>query len=173
MIVFTRAWWEAVGSRVAYTALAAMLPLVALLVAGDIAPRGVLSLVAVQAVAAFATALAGLPEVTGKTVPLWRAILARTAKTLGQSLATAFAGVELLEQIAWADAWILIAGATLYTLLRTLRDWLPETAEPAIVGVVSGDGVPAVTALPGPADVPASVLVDVDVDDPPGPDHRA
>lgn len=127
MLIFTRAWWEAAGTRMADTALAVLLPLVFLLVAGDVAPVHVISLVAVQVLAVLATSLAGLPEVAGKSVSLWRAVVVRTAKTLGQSIATALVGVELIEAVDWSAAWVLIAGATLYTLLRTLRDWLPET----------------------------------------------
>ena len=147
MTVFTRAWWEAAGARVTDTALAALAPLAFLLVAGDVAPTALLSLVAVQALAAFATALAGLPEITDRTVPLWRAIVARVARTLGQSLATVLVGVELLEQIVWSDAWILVAGATLYTLLRTFRAWLPETVDDVRVAALDDRGVAIITSL--------------------------
>lgn len=174
MTLFTRAWWEAAGARVADTVLGTLLTLIVLLVGGDIAPSGVLSLVAVQAIVTFATAFAGLPEVAGKAVPLWRAIIVRTAKTTGQSLVTAFAGVELLEQVAWDDVWIVVAGATLYTLIRTLRDYLPETAPaPAILTSVDASGVATVTAVPGPSEVPPVLTVDDVGGDRPGPDHRA
>ena len=135
MILFSRSWWAAAGARAANTAIAALLPLVMLLVAGSATPAHVLDLVAIQVILSLATSLAGLPELGGKTTPLWQAILTRSAKTLGQSLGTALVGVELLSAIDWSAAWVLIAGATLTTILRTLHDYLPET--PLVVGSLS------------------------------------
>lgn len=135
MTVFTPAWWEAFGARAAHTAIAVLLPLAALLFGGKTTPLDALSLVAVQVLAVFASSLYALPEITGKTVPLWRAILVRLARTFGQTLATSLVGVTVLEAIDWRAAGLLLGAASLTTLLRTLRDYLPEQ-EPAVVTVV-------------------------------------
>lgn len=135
MTVFTPAWWEAFGARAANTAIAALLPLAALLFTRETTPLAALSLVAVQVLAVFASSLYALPEITGRTVPLWRAIVVRLLRTIGQTLATALVGVTLIEAIDWRAAGVLLGGAALTTLLRTLKDYLPEQ-EPAVVTVV-------------------------------------
>lgn len=154
MTLFSPAWWEAVGARAANTALAVLLPLVALLIAGKLSPLSALSMVAVAVLGVVATSLANLPEVVGKTVPLWRAVLVRTLKTFGQSLAATLVGVEVIEAIDWRDAGVVIASATLYTLLRTLKDYLPEEHPPVsptdVESLVNGgDTYGTREALPG------------------------
>lgn len=126
MTVFSPAWWEAAGSRAAYTGLAALIPLIALVASQDTTPLDALLVGATYVLASFATSLAGLPEVQGKTVPLLRAVLVRTAKTLGQGIATALVGVELLTAVNWTEAAVLVGSAVLVTLLRTLQEYLPE-----------------------------------------------
>lgn len=139
MSVFTRAWWEAAGSRAASTAIAVLLPVAALLVSGDLAPVTALSMTAVAVVASLATSLAGLPEVRDRVVPLWRAVVSRTLKTAGQSLAAALVGVELIEAVDWNQAAVVIGGAVLTTLLRTLAAYLPETEPEPVPPLKPGD----------------------------------
>lgn len=127
MPVFSQDWWVAAGQRAAYTAIAAVLPLAALLFTGDVSPLYVISLTTLSALASLATSIAGIPEVTEKIVPLWRAILVRTLKTAGQVAAPAFLAVTLLEQVGWYELGVQVAGAVLTTLLRTLMAYLPET----------------------------------------------
>jgi hypothetical protein len=146
MTIFTRVWWDAAGTRAANTAIAALLTLAVLLVGGDVTPLYVLEVVAVAALASLVTSMAGIPEVTGKVVPLWRAILVRSVKTFGQMLAAALVGAVTLSDVAWQTVAIAVAGAVLTTVLRTLRDYLPETEPAPAVGGTAG--VPAITALP-------------------------
>ena len=133
MIVFTPAWWHAAGQRAAYTALAALLPLAALLFTGDATPLYVLSIVALSALVSLVTSLAGIPEVDGKSVPLWRAIVVRVLKTAGQVAAPVLASVALLEHVGWYELGVAVAGAALATLIRTLMAYLPEDATVATV----------------------------------------
>lgn len=133
MSIFSRQWWAAAGSRAAATAIAVLLPNAALLVSGDVTPTAALSMVTVATIGSFATSLAGLPEITERTVPLWAAVLTRTAKTAGQSLAAALVGVELIGAVDWPAAGVVIGGAVLTTLLRTVAAYLPETEPPAQV----------------------------------------
>lgn len=138
--IFTPTWWEAAGQRAAYTALAALLPLAALLVGGDVSPLYVLSLTGLAALASLVTSVAGIPEVSDRTVPLWRAIIVRVAKTAAQVAAPALGSVLLLEQVGWYELGVAVGGAALTTLVRTLMRWLPETALPVEV-----DAPPAAT----------------------------
>ena len=133
MTVFTPAWWHAAGQRAAYTALAALLPLAALLFTGDATPLYVLSIVALSALVSLVTSLAGIPEVDGKSVPLWRAIVVRVLKTAGQVAAPVLASVALLEHVGWYELGVAVAGAALATLIRTLMAYLPEDATAAPV----------------------------------------
>ena len=134
--ITTVSWWHAAGARAAYTALAAVIPLAALLVAGEVTAAYVLSIVALAALASLATSLVSLPEVgTGAGVPLWRAILTRAARTAGQVAAPVLGAVALIEEIDWTDLGVVIGGAVLVTVLRTLKAYLPEeAAEPTDQG---------------------------------------
>lgn len=124
-------WWAAAGQRAAYTALAALLPLALLLVAGDVAPLYVLSVVALAMLASLATSLAGLPETADRPVPAWLATLVRVGKTVGQVLAANLVGAVVVSDVAWAEVWQAVAGAALVTLVRVLMTYLPETSPPS------------------------------------------
>lgn len=126
MFIFTRAWWAAAGQRAAATVVAALIPLTGLLIGGGATPTQALSLSAAVGAASVLTSLAGLPEVTGRSVSLWRAIVVRCAKTLGQTGAVMFVGVRLIEAVDWRDFGITVGGAVAVTLLRTVLAYLPE-----------------------------------------------
>lgn len=129
MDLFTPTWWHAAGRRAAYTALAALLPLVALLVGGEVSPLYVASLVALTILTSLVTSLAGLPEVTGKVVPWWQAIVVRVLKTAGQVAAPTLGSVLLLEDVGWYELGVTVAGAALTTFVRSLMAYLPEDAD--------------------------------------------
>lgn len=137
MDLFTPTWWRAAGRRAAYTALAALLPLAALLFTGEVTPLYVASLVALAILASLATSLAGLPELTGKVVPWWRAIAIRVLKTAGQVAAPVFGSVLILEDVGWYELGVAVAGATLTTLVRALLAYLPEDADEVTITVGS------------------------------------
>jgi hypothetical protein len=66
--------------------------------------------------------------------------------SLAGRIAAVLVGAVTLPDVAWQTVAIAVAGAVLTTVLRTRRDYLPETAPaPAVVGT---DGVPDVTSLP-------------------------
>lgn len=129
MLILTRAWWVAAGQRAAYTALAALLPLAALLVAGDVTVLYVGSVTVLAALVSLVTSLAGLPELSDSAVPLWRAVLSRAAKTAGQVAAPVLGSVVLLQDVGWRELGVTVAGAVATTIIRTLLARLPETAD--------------------------------------------
>jgi len=130
--VFSREWWDAAGSRAANTALAGAIPYVTLILSGDKSPTYALSATAAIALASLLTSLAGLPETVGKTVSLGYAIITRTLKTFGQSAVVWVGGSLLVSDYDWTTFAIVVGAPVLITLLRTLKDYLPETA-PVVV----------------------------------------
>lgn len=126
--LFTRAWWTAAGHRVLATVLVALAGVITPVLTGTMTPLAAVSMVTLTALAALATALAGLPEVTDKAVSVWRAILARTARTLGQSVAAGLGTAVLLTDVDWRALGVAVASATALTLIRTVLMRLPETA---------------------------------------------
>lgn len=139
MDLFTPAWWHAAGRRAAYTALAALLPLAALLFTGEVTPLYVASLIGLTVLTSLVTSLAGLPEVTGKVVPWWRAISVRVLKTAGQVAAPVLGSVLLLEDVGWYELGVTVAGAALTTLIRSLMAYLPEDGDEPTITVTIGN----------------------------------
>lgn len=130
--LFTRRWWDEAGSRAANTVLAGAVPYITAVLTGEVTTLYALSALGMLLVASLATSLGGLPEVVGKVVPLWKAILSRTAKTFGQSLAVWAGGALILQELDWTVFVVTVGGPVLVTLIRTLKDYLPETA-PVVV----------------------------------------
>ena len=128
MPLFTQSWWQAAGQRVLATVLAALLGVITPLMTGSMDTLTAASMLAMTALATAATALAGLPEVTGETLPVWKAVLHRTAKTLGQTAAAGIGTALLLSDVDWRALATSVASATAITLIRTLIARLPETA---------------------------------------------
>lgn len=124
-------WWRAAGARATHTALAALLPLVYLLVAGDVSLAYTASIVALAALASLATSLAGLPEAEGREVPRWRAVLVRVLKTVGQVAVPVLGSAVLLQDVGWRELAVAIAGAALTTLVRSGLIYLPEDPDAA------------------------------------------
>ena len=126
MAVFTAAWWVAAGQRAAHTAIAAVIPLAALLFTGDVTPLYVLGVVALSGFVSMVTSLAGIPEADDRTVPLWRAIVVRVLKTAGQVAAPMVVSLTVITDVGWYELGVAVGGAALATLLRTLLAYLPE-----------------------------------------------
>lgn len=167
MPAFTCAWWVAAGRRAAYTALAALLPLAALLAAGDVTAGFAASVAAAAALLSLTWSLKGLPEVDGTAVPMWRAIIARVLKTAAEVALPALSAATVLQDVSWRELVVTIGGAALATLVRTAMTYLgaglPEDTSPA---PVTPDGVHVVTDLHSEVDATPP---------PPGhePRHRA
>jgi hypothetical protein len=130
MSVFTATWWDAAAKRALYTALAAILPAVTLLLIGEVSPVYVAGMAAAAALLSLATSLAGIPETGAAAVPLWRAIITRTLKTAAQVALPALAAVTVVTELDWQGLAVQVGGAALTTLIRTVMANLPETAAP-------------------------------------------
>lgn len=128
MPLFAQSWWQAAGQRVLATVLAALLGVITPLMTGSMDTLTAASMLAMTALVTAATALAGLPEVTGETLPVWKAVIHRTAKTLGQTAAAGIGTALLLSDVDWRALGVAVASATAITLIRTLIARLPETA---------------------------------------------
>src|SRR6478609_6969634 len=126
--VFSREWWEAAGSRAANTAIAGAIPYITLVLSGEQAPTYALSATAAIALASLLTSLAGLPETVGKTVSLGYAIVTRSLKTFGQAAVVWVGASLLLSDYDWTQFAVVVGAPVLITVLRTLKDYLPETA---------------------------------------------
>lgn len=155
--VFSREWWSAAGSRAANTAIAGAIPYVTLILSGDKSPTYALSATAAIALASFLTSLAGIPEVAGKTVSLGYAIVTRTLKTFGQSAVVWIGGSILVEDYDWTVFAIVVGAPVLITFLRTVKEYLPETAPLVVADATKVIPVPpdgtsvSVTAVAAPA----------------------
>lgn len=143
-LILTLAFWRAAGIRALRTALVAAAPLLVPLVGGDwgdvAQAAGALGLVAVLSLA---TSLWSLPELGAGRGP-WAAILDRTARTFGQTLAASLATATLWSDVSWALVIVQALVAALTTLVLAAGEQLPET----IPVVVPDDaGVRDITSL--------------------------
>lgn len=125
-MIFTRAFWAAAGARAAHTALAAALPLVTVVLAGERPPGYALSVVALAGLASVVTSLVSLPEVNDHTVRFWTAVASRTARTAAQVAAPALAVALTLADVDARSLAAQVVGAVVVTLLRTVMVRLPE-----------------------------------------------
>src|SRR5690606_5248979 len=108
MAVLTRKWWIDATRRAAATALAGLIPYVSLVLA-DVTNAGrAASATALLVLASYATSLAGLPELAREGVSLLRAVLTRTLKTFGQSVAAWVGTAALFSELDWTIASVAI-----------------------------------------------------------------
>lgn len=137
-LILTLAFWRAAGIRALRTALVAAAPLLLPLVGGDwgdvAQAAGAIALVAVLSVA---TSLWSLPELGAGRGP-WAAVLDRTARTFGQTLAASLATATLWSDVDWPLVIVQALAAALTTLVLASAEQLPETI-PAVEP--DGDGV--------------------------------
>ncbi len=138
MEVMTPSWWSAAGRRAAYTALAALVPIAGLLMAGEVGPGFAASVAGLAAVLSLAWSLRGLPEVDGTAVPWWKAILTRALKTAGEVALPALSAATLFQEVGWQELGVTVGGAVLTTVLRTaltyLASGLPEDVRAEVAG---------------------------------------
>jgi len=137
-LILTLAFWRAAGIRALRTALVAAAPFLLPLVGGDwgdvAQAAGAIALVAVLSLA---TSLWSLPELGGGRGP-WAAILDRTARTFGQTLAASLATAALWSDIDWTLVIVQALAAALTTAVLAAAEELPETipvVEPDDAGV--------------------------------------
>jgi hypothetical protein len=138
-----------------------------LLVAGEVKPLYVLSLIGLSLVASLITSLAGLPEVKGTSAPFWQAIVVRVLKTAAQVAVPAIGAAVIVQDVDWQQLGVQVGGAALTTLVRSLMDYLPESD--TTVQIVTGeivDPVPTPVTNTPPIDAVGAVIPPVEP--PPG-----
>lgn len=144
--VLTAAFWQAAGARALRTVLVAALPFLAPLVGGDWTAVGQAGLAfAFAAVASLATSLASLPEL-GTTRSRWAALLDRSVRTFGQTLAASIGSALVWSDVDWRLAVVQAAAAAVTTAVLAIVERLPETG-PAIEAEPDDDGVYDITTL--------------------------
>ncbi|MHA7617419.1 hypothetical protein ACX12M_02760 [Cellulosimicrobium cellulans] len=142
--VLTAAFWQAAGARALRTVLVAALPFLAPLIGGDWAAVGQAGLAfAFAAVASLATSLASLPEL-GTTRSRWAALLDRSVRTFGQTLAASIGSALVWSDVDWRLALVQAATAAVTTAILAIVEQLPETV-PAIEAEPDADGVHDIT----------------------------
>ncbi len=144
--VLTAAFWQAAGARALRTVLVAALPFLAPLIGGDWTAVGQAGLAfAFAAVASLATSLASLPEL-GATRSRWAALLDRSLRTFGQTLAASIGSALVWSDVDWRLALVQAATAAITTAVLAVVEQLPETV-PAIEAEPDDDGVYDITSL--------------------------
>lgn len=128
-------WLLDAGKRAAWTALAALLPMVAVGTVPVNSWAWVAGVVGGAALASLLTSLVSLPEAIGERVPVWAAIGARVLRTAAQVALPAVVTAVALQDVPWADVGRLVAQAAAVTLIRAVLVLLipgaalPETKE--------------------------------------------
>lgn len=146
MDIFTRAWWRAALTRAVYTLLAAAVPLVTQVVAGEVSPLYAGSILGLATLASVITSLAGLPELTDRALPLWRAVVYRVLRTVAQVAVPVLGAAIVLQDVSWTELLTSVGGAAAVTLLRALMmalpalPSLPETTRAELVADVDKSG---------------------------------
>lgn len=150
-------WWKAALLRALSTAVAVAIPFTGAtalftninwtVVGGTVGLAFLLSLI---------TSLAGIPEVSGNTVPVPLALLERTVKTFAQALVASVGSATLFGQVHWSQDLQLAGLAALASLFRALIVDLPETpstlSSVAAITPLAPLQVPVVEAQPTNAD---------------------
>lgn len=131
--ITSTSWWKAALLRALSTAIAVAVPFTGAatlftnlnwtVVGGTVALAFLLSLI---------TSLAGIPEVSGNTVPVPLALLERTVKTFAQALVASVGSATLFGQVHWSQDLQLAGLAALASLFRALIVDLPETPSPSV-----------------------------------------
>lgn len=145
--VLTAAFWQAAGARALRTVLVALLPFLAPLVGGDWTAVGQAGLaVALAAVLSLVTSLASLPELGDGARSRWVALLDRSARTFGQTLAASIGSALVWSDVDWTLAVVQAATAAITTAILAVVEQLPETAPPVAVEQAP-DGVYDISSL--------------------------
>lgn len=128
-MIFTRAFWRAAGLRAGRTVLVTLLPFLAPVITNpstETVKQAGLAL-AGAAVFSVATSFASLPELGGGRSKV-AAIVDRTVRTFGQTLAAAIGAAALVTDVTWAVVAQALAAAAL-TAVGAVIDALPEVDE--------------------------------------------
>lgn len=158
--LFTLAWWKAAGVRALRTAVTIAIPYVGTAVLFSGVPwLSIASAAGLGFLASLITSLGGLPEASGKTVPVWLALLERTTKTVAQGIVVGIGNAVLFTDVHWSTILQAALISGLGSLLLGVLGFLPEAEDPAPLAVLGEPQVftaPSVTvvqsAIPAPAD---------------------
>lgn len=138
----TAFWWKSVAFRVGRSVLVVLVGFLA--TGGGLSGINwtvALSTSAMVAVLAFVSALASLPEDGFKQYGKPVAILLRTLRTLGQTLAATLGTATLITDVNWTETLDAAFAAALGTLLLGMVSVLPET-EPVVTGLPETEDLP-------------------------------
>lgn len=126
------------------------------------------------------SAIAGLPEVAGKTVPTWLALAERFVKTFAQGVVAGIGSATVFGDVHWQAILQASFFAAVASLLVGLVTNLPDTAVTALGAGGSGSGlvsdVPVVQTVPANITTlnvqgdPSVALGQVEVDGTPAPE---
>lgn len=145
-VILTAAFWQAAGARALRTVLVALLPFLAPLVGGEWDAVGQAGLaLAFAAVLSLVTSLASLPELGG-TRSRWAALLDRSARTFGQTLAAAIGSALVWSDVDWRLALVQAVTAAVTTAILAVVEQPPETVPLVEVGS-DDEGVYDITSL--------------------------
>ncbi|WP_434315826.1 hypothetical protein [Leifsonia sp. P73] len=159
-------WWKAAAIRGARTAVTIALPyLLSAAVFTDVPWLSVGSAAGLGFIASLITSLAGLPEVNGKAVSVWLALLERVTKTFAQGLAVGIGNAVLFQNVHWTIVLQAAAIAALGSLLLGVLSNLPEVPAsvlpvlvdaPVNTGSSVKDAVAAAVVTPADPSQPAA-----------------
>lgn len=93
------------------------------------------------------SAITGLPEVVGKVVPVWLALIERTLKTFAQSVLAGIGSTLLFQDVHWSIVLQASILAAIGSLLTGVVGNLPETPLLA-TGTGRADDPAVITSLP-------------------------
>jgi hypothetical protein len=88
-----------------------------------------LMVVGLTVLVAIATSLKGIPDPVNAT--WWQVLISRSLRSAGQVALPVFATAAALDQIDWSNAYTVIVGAFLTTLVLTALSVLPQS-EPVV-----------------------------------------
>lgn len=128
-MIFTKVWWRSAliraGKTAAQTAIA-MLPAAITITAVDWLTTIGSSVLA--ALVSLLMSLAGLPEVDGRTMPWWKAMLIRAVKTMAQTVVGLIPAAATITDVRWRAVLGTAGLAGLISVLTSLAG-LPEAEE--------------------------------------------
>ncbi len=156
-------WWKAAAIRALRTAIMIAVPYLGTAVAFHGVPwLAIASAAGLGFIASLITSLAGIPEVSGASVPVWLALLERTTKTLAQGLAVGIGNAVLFTDVHWSTILQSAIIAALGSLLLGVLGFLPESgveptpAAPSITDAVAATTTPNSGITPQDPDQPAA-----------------
>lgn len=127
---YDRQWWRAAAGRMARTAVAVFIPFIPAAVSGDSA--GLLmaaQVIPLAVVLSMLTSLAGLPELAGAQVPVWKSALSRGLKTFAQVAVSVIGVSTIWAEVDWTSVVQDSLAAGIASILMAFLATGPETVD--------------------------------------------